>query len=89
MKEVICIQEDNHGLVGVAKDYKSAIDFLMREEWLDGNIELIDENDNDTTIKERFGLQWDKVIRKWDNIDKFNNEFEGIFYLEVMKVEGS
>ena len=88
MKEVICIQEDNHGLVGIAKDYKSAIDFLMREEWLDGNRELIDENGNDTTVRERFGLQWGKVIRQWDNVDKFNNEFEGMFYLMVMEVEG-
>ena len=71
MKTVICIHEDNHGLIGIAKDYKSAIDFLIREEWLDCN------NDNDIII-----------IRKWDNIDKFNDEFEGRFYLEVMKVEG-
>ena len=71
MKTVICIHEDNHGLIGVAKDYKSAIDFLIREEWLDCN------SDNDIIL-----------ICKSDNIDKFNDEFEGRFYLEVMKVEG-
>ena len=60
MKTVICIHEDNHGLIGIAKDYKSAIDFLIREEWLDCN----------------------------SDDDKFNDEFEGRFYLEVMKVEG-
>ena len=77
MKTVICIHEDNHGLIGVAKDYKSAIDFLIRDEWLDCNLKLIDENENDITI-----------IRQWDNVDKFNDEYEGIFYLEIMKVEG-
>ena len=71
MKTVICIHEDNHGLIGIAKDYKSAIDFLIREEWLDCN------SDNDITI-----------IRQWDNVDKLNDEYEGIFYLEIMKVEG-
>ena len=29
MKTVICIHEDNHGLIGVAKDYKSAIDKIQ------------------------------------------------------------
>ena len=72
MKKVICIHEDNHGLIGIAKDYKSAIDFLVREEWLTDEIEPIDI----------------VIISQWDDIDKFNNEFNGIYYLEVMEVVG-
>ena len=71
MKTVICIHEDNHDLIEIAKDYKSAIDFLIREEWLDYN------SDNDIIM-----------IYKSDNIDKFNDEFEERFYLEVIKVKG-
>ena len=77
MKTVICIHEENHGLIGVAKDYKSAIDFLIREEWLDCYLRLIDESENDITI-----------IRQWDNVDKFNDEFDEMLYLKVMEVEG-
>ena len=71
MKTVICIHEDKNGLIGIDKDYKSAIDFVICEEWIDCS------SDNDIIM-----------ICKSDNIDKFNDEFEGRFYLEVMKVEG-
>ena len=40
MQIIITIQEDNHGLIGIAKNYFSAIDFLIDEDWLDGNFEL-------------------------------------------------
>lgn len=34
MKNVICISEENHGIIGLAKDIKSAVDFLIEKDWV-------------------------------------------------------
>lgn len=41
MSKVYCIYEDNHGMIGVAKDFVSAIDGLIKENWLDGDEALL------------------------------------------------
>ena len=40
MQTVVLIEEKNHGMIGVAKDYPSAVDFLVNENWLDGSFYL-------------------------------------------------
>ena len=40
MKTVILIEEENHGIIGVAKDYSSVVDFLVNEGWLDESFYL-------------------------------------------------
>lgn len=77
---VIIIHEDNHGVIGVAKDYESAINFLLQEHWLTVNIEVLNSIEEWTTLKE-LGLDIG-TIKKWD-IEAFNDFFEGIFYLDV------
>ena len=88
MKRVCCVYEDNHGMIGVAKDYSSAIDGLIEEDWLDGNTEMLDDNDNSSTVKEVFGEEWIELIKHWDK-DTFNINFEGIFYINTMEIWGS
>lgn len=87
MQTVILIEEDNHGLIGVANDYPSAIFFLIKKNWLDENFELY-ENDNVKTVKEDLGEEWKEVILSWDT-EKFNKYFDCLFYLKIEKVYGA
>ena len=90
MQTVVLIEEDNHGLIGVAKDYPSAIVFLVNENWLDGKFEVwVDNEDYLTqTIKEDLGEEWKEVVLSWD-IETFSNYFEGYFYLTIEEVYGA
>ena len=88
MSKVYCVYEDNHGMIGVAKDYSSAIDGLIEEDWLDGNIELVDEDENVFTVEGKIGEKWLDKIKKWD-IDTFNIFFEGCFWIDTMEIWGS
>ena len=78
----IVIYEDNHGFIGLAADYPWAIDFLIKEDWLDGNTEVF----RGVLLKEIFP-KWYEEIKSWD-IEKFNKFFECLFYLEPMEVYG-
>ena len=88
MKKVYCVYEDNHGMIGLATDYLSVIDGLVKEEWLDDDTEMLDDNDNPSTIKEIFGEKWVDLIKHWDK-DTFNIFFDGIFYINTMEIWGS
>lgn len=85
MRQVITIKEDNHGLIGIAETYADAIDFLISQDWLDENFELYDNDDNYKTIIEDLGNEWKTVILHWDWY-KFNEYFEGCFYLCIEAV---
>lgn len=84
--KVVLIHEDNHGLLGVAKDYESALYFLLQEAWLTRATEVWNE-EKETFIPLRDMNICFGDIKKWD-IDKFNEFFEGIFYLDVDNVWG-
>jgi hypothetical protein len=43
MDKVICIFEENHGFIGVAKDYRHAINFLIEKNWINENTRFWDE----------------------------------------------
>ena len=89
MQTVVLIEEENHGMIGVAKDYLSAIDFLIANNWLDGNFEFYDVDYGDTkTIVEDLREEWKEVILSWDT-ETFNNYFEGLFYLTIEEVYGT
>lgn len=88
MKKVYCVYEDNHGMIGLATDYQSAIDGLIKEKWLDENTELLDDNDFPSTIKEVFGKEWVSLIKQLDIIT-FNIFFEGCFCINSMEIWGS
>lgn len=90
MQTVVTIQEDNHGLIGIAKDYLSAIDFLVNENWLDEKFEVWVDNEDYLTqsIKDKLGKNWKEIISTW-NTEQFNNYFEGNFYLVIEEVYGT
>ena len=82
---VIVIYEDNHGMIGIAKDYESAINFLLQNHWLDSEFEIMDENYKWVALKDLNVSIGD--IRQMD-IDKFNKFFDGYFYLDIDTVWG-
>lgn len=91
MQTVVLIEEDNHGQIGVAKDYLSAIDFLIKEGWLDESYEVWVDNEISLTftIVEHLGEDWQIIIRdEWDT-ENFNNFFDGSFYLTIENVYGT
>lgn len=83
--KVIVIYEDNHGMIGIAKDYESAINFLLQDHWLDSEFEIMDKNYNWVALKD-LGMSIGD-IRQMD-IDKFNDFFDGCFYLDIDIVWG-
>ena len=90
MQMVYLIEEDNHGNIGIAKDYLSAIDFLVDSDWLDSNFEVYcDAFDDETkSIKKDIGENWKDVIKSWD-CETFNQYFEGCFCLYIEEVYGT
>ena len=91
MKMVYLIEEENHGMIGVAKDYPSAIDFLVNQDWLDGKFEVWVDNEISLTqtLEDHLGELWYVAIRdEWD-IEQFNSFFDGNFYLNIEEVYGT
>lgn len=90
---VILIDEENHGLIGIAKDYKSALIFLFNNHWIDDNTEICTGDDEYSyqwdNVKNVLGEDWvDKMTDEWD-IDTFNDYWEGSFCLSVEEVIGT
>ena len=70
---VVVIDEENHGFLGVAKDYDSAIDFLVKNNWLDQSTMIWDEYKEEwVSLEKSFGSNWISIISKW-SIDAFND----------------
>ena len=89
MQMVYLIEEDNHGNIGVAKDYESAIDFLIDTDWLDEGYEVYcGDYDKTKSIKKDLGENWQDVIKSWGE-EKFNQYFEGCFYLNIEELYGT
>ena len=81
--KIVLVYEDNHGLIEVAKDYKSTIDFLIRHNWITEGTEIYDEQTNYyVRLKEKMDI-FD--LFNWD-IDDFNEYFLDSFKLEEVEV---
>ena len=82
---VIIINEENHGCIGVAYDYESAVGYLFNHGWLPTDI--YDDHEEWRPIDELFGDDWLDKILSWD-VDNFNDFFDGSFYLQIEAVFG-
>jgi len=82
---VITIEEDNHGLIGIAKTYADAVHFLVKDNWLNELTEIYLGDEIYKTIIEDLGEEWFAVMLNW-SIEKFNEYFEGCFYLNDVEV---
>jgi hypothetical protein len=83
---IILVNEDNHGLLTVAKDYKSAIKFLIDNGWIKESTEIWHEDGTYRRLDEFFGEDvLDIITEKWD-IDSFNTFWDGSFFLNEVEV---
>lgn len=84
--KVILVNEDCHGLIGLAADYPRAVDFLIKTGWLYDDTEVwVDESE--CFLKDALP-NWREEIKNWD-IEKFNEFFCCIFWLQSVEVYGS
>lgn len=88
--KVIKVNEDNHGLICIAKDYKSALQFLANNSWIEDSTEVWNgpyANPEWCRLDEAMGEDWfDKMIN-W-GIENFNEYWDGSFYLEEAEIYG-
>ena len=84
MQTVIVIKEENHGVIGIAKDYKNAIYFLIDNDWLTAESDIF-YNDSWCPINLVFGEHWQDKILALD-FDEFCELFDGCIYLEEEEI---
>ena len=83
---VILVHEENHDLITVAKDYKSAIKFLINNRWIEESMEVWNEDGTYSHLDELLGEDaFDIITEKWD-IDSFNTFWNGSFFLNEVEV---
>ena len=82
---VITIEEDNHGMIGIAKTYTDAVHFLVEDNWLNELTELYLGDEVYKTVIEDLGEEWLVIMLNW-SMKKFNEYFEGYFYLNDVEV---
>lgn len=85
--KVIQINEDWHGFIGIAKDYKSALDFLLNYNWLEDSTEVC-VNHEWKRIDEVLGEDWFDKMQSWD-VENFNEYWEDSFMLTEVEVYGA
>ena len=78
--EVYIIHEDNHGVLGVADSYESAVQFRIDNEWLTEDFEILDREEYYSRPLYALEIKPEE-IKAW-NINKFNDFFDGDFYIE-------
>ena len=84
--KVVMINEECHGFIGLAKDVRAAINYLVDNNWLDERTMVEIEGEDDLIpITERLGENWFEKILNWD-IDTFNDFFYNIITLSWEKI---
>lgn len=81
---IIIIGEDNHGFIGVAKDVRTAIEWLIDKAWITPYFEMSDYK----TLRNFFGSNWAERLMAM-SLDEFNDLFDGSFLLTKEKVIGT
>lgn len=82
---VITINEECHGFIGIAKDMRSAFDFLLSDKWITEKTEFPIEADDDSDfvtledLRKRFECDnlLDTLVFMWEDNEQW---FEGLFY---------
>lgn len=82
---VICIYSDEYGFLGVAKNYYSALHFLLKEGWISDDVTMYDEDKNIVTLLDYYGNNWFEKQLKW-TIKEFNDFWEGHYNLSRCEV---
>ena len=86
--KAIVISEDNHGFIGLAANYSCAIDFLVKEDWLNGVCDFWDEeNSKWVSVQNHFSDNWQTIFEGL-SLKEFNRLWEGCFRLEEIEIYG-
>lgn len=89
MQKVILVSEDNHGLLCVVKDFQSAVDFLIKEYWIDEATEVYNDAKSEwMRLDELFGKDWEKEVRNLSR-ESFEELFDESIYLEDEEIRGT
>jgi hypothetical protein len=84
--KVIVIEEENHGMIGIAKSYADAVHMLVNQDWLSELTEIYKEDfDKTVLLVEDLGEEWFAKLLEW-SMEKFNECFDGCFYLNEEEV---
>jgi hypothetical protein len=83
---VITVEEENHGMIGIAKSYADAVHMLVNQDWLSELTEVYKEGFDDiVTVAEDLGEDWFQKMLHW-SMDEFAEYFNGCFYLNSEEV---
>ena len=82
---VVTINEDNHGMIGIAKTYADAVHLLVNDCWLSAFTEIYCGDGVYKTVIEDLGENWLAVMLDWSMV-KFCEYFAGLFYLDSVEV---
>ena len=78
--KVINIDEECHGHIGIATNFETTVDFLVKKGWLTWYSEVYTDSGEWKSMKDLLGEEWEKKVRSW-TLNQFNDVFEGSFYL--------
>ena len=89
-KEVVIINEDNHGLIGVALNYYHAVKWLIDKHWIDDGTEVYNYDTEEwRPVKDVLGENWASLMcDEWD-LDRFNDFWGCCFWLHSEKLIGT
>lgn len=89
MDSVILLYEDNHGLLALFNNYNAVIDFLIENDWLSDTTDVCTGEDETSydwqSINKVLGIDWETKVRQMSK-EKFNEFFNGCFYIEQKEV---
>lgn len=91
--KVVVIYEENHGFIGLAKDMKSAFQFLIDDKWITENTELFEPTEGEEygwfpisrAMTDLRRSLFDTLMFLW-NCDK--EYFDGSFYFWEEEIHG-
>lgn len=93
--KVIVIKEANHGILGIAKDIPSAIDFLIETDWLHWyDAFLVDDGHGDYVWKDLYSIfdsNWKEELKTCSSVEQLNailGEGDAFWFTEVEVYEG-
>lgn len=79
--KIILVNEECHGLIGVAKDYSAAVRFLIDKDWLNDYTEIWVRDGDYRRLIDVLGEDWADKMTNW-GLDNFNDFWDGSFCLE-------
>lgn len=83
-ENVIVIEEECHGFIGIAHDVPSVIDFLCQNDWLTEYTEIYIEHEL-SSVRSVYGENWREYFKE-RTLNKLADIFDGRFYFREEKV---